>query len=242
VETVDSAAAHDDSQQQDEEYQVNPVGAGLAVLGALCAIISVFLPLVDATGGFGGVQKNSLIQASAGAAARYIIAAAVILSLTWRYHTQRLPKIGVAIAGAIVIAMAIADHNNKDLFTLYPIDPSTNSPDATAGGQEYPAGLALYVAGVGGGLALLGGWWMKTRSDWIGELPTPVATSSFPPPPMPPELLPETGKKCPDCAEMVKVDARVCRFCGYRFDQAPVAKHKATTTSRARSHHHRVDR
>jgi hypothetical protein len=27
-------------------------------------------------------------------------------------------------------------------------------------------------------------------------------------------------KTCPDCAEDVKAAARVCRFCGYRFDQA----------------------
>jgi uncharacterized protein UPF0547 len=25
-------------------------------------------------------------------------------------------------------------------------------------------------------------------------------------------------KRCPDCAERIKVDARVCRHCGYRFD------------------------
>ena len=31
------------------------------------------------------------------------------------------------------------------------------------------------------------------------------------------------GKKCPDCAESVKVDARVCKHCGKRFDAPPSA-------------------
>ena len=34
---------------------------------------------------------------------------------------------------------------------------------------------------------------------------------------------PEGFQRCPDCAELIMEDARVCRFCGYRLAPAPRA-------------------
>lgn len=31
-------------------------------------------------------------------------------------------------------------------------------------------------------------------------------------------------KKCPDCAEMIKIDAKVCRHCGRRFSPLEIAE------------------
>jgi hypothetical protein len=51
-------------------------------------------------------------------------------------------------------------------------------------------------------------WHTVTRKKWVeaGVLPPKTAT-------------PAEFKKCPDCAEEIRVDARVCRFCGYRFGE-----------------------
>jgi hypothetical protein len=40
----------------------------------------------------------------------------------------------------------------------------------------------------------------------------------------------EETKKCPDCAEEIKAEAKVCRFCGKRFDEAEVIETTGSTT------------
>jgi hypothetical protein len=61
-------------------------------------------------------------------------------------------------------------------------------------------------------------WIWGFALSWIGT----IIVMSQPPPLEPPVLHPHTGslpalKRCPRCAEDVKVAARVCRFCGHSF-------------------------
>lgn len=45
-----------------------------------------------------------------------------------------------------------------------------------------------------------------------------------------PSVTESAEKVCPDCAEAVKAQARVCRFCGYRFDTASASRKSAADT------------
>ena len=50
-----------------------------------------------------------------------------------------------------------------------------------------------------------------TRTKGLSEVGTPSEFN--------PDVL---TKKCPDCAEAIKIEARVCRFCGRNFELSEV--------------------
>jgi len=66
-------------------------------------------------------------------------------------------------------------------------------------------------------------WWIFGASLFIVALPWAILLKS-----KKEELetsrVSEGMKKCPECAELVKKDARVCRFCGYEFYPKPVTQ------------------
>lgn len=65
------------------------------------------------------------------------------------------------------------------------------------------AGTGIYAVGVGSAMALVGGGIMVFSDAQQEGSPS--------------------MKTCPDCAELILVDARVCKHCGYRFEQVAPA-------------------
>lgn len=66
------------------------------------------------------------------------------------------------------------------------------------------------AAGVSGGLAALGGWLMRNSPATTKMTTVPAVGESTAP-----------TKRCPDCAETVLAEARLCKHCRYRFAGAP---------------------
>lgn len=71
-------------------------------------------------------------------------------------------------------------------------------------------GIALYVLAIGSAFFALGGV-IIALTPQLRQLQRDAGLS-----------LGQPVKRCPDCAESVLAEARVCKHCGYRFDTTPM--------------------
>lgn len=173
------------------------LGRALMVVGAVLGLVSIFLPRADA-GTFSGIEQNTILQASALDGA--LIAIGALLTAVAALRSQERGAAGgmailLGLAG-LAYALFVGLDRGANLRYCAVLEPSVCT-------TEKP-GLGIYALGLAGLLAAAGGFGLRRDSlgyDWADQE--------------------ATHKQCPDCAEEVLAAARVCRFCGHEFAEAP---------------------
>lgn len=212
--------------------QVNPYALGLVVVGAAAMAIAVFLPFNEPNGVFSRVEHNTLIQHGGWP----FIALAIGIAVGGFPASQRRGRwLAWPIALCLIGAWHVFDWaTDKDSRTLYPVGID-GTVDTSKPGTVAPLGVALYVAGVGVAVALIGSLMLlRTHPNRdLDDDPLVAAWAERP------------TKNCPDCAETILADAKVCKHCGYRFAPSshdappkavPAAKPATAKSSKVKCH------
>jgi hypothetical protein len=135
-----------------EPVPVNPIGIGLALIGAALMIIGMFLPRVESQQFF-SAPDNTLIQSGDGwifIALAVFIAVAVYAAIRHRRRTY-------AVLILAVLGIGIATYNGTgERLELSSLNPAAAAAVGVPGEKASP-GTGLYAAGAGSGLAALGG-------------------------------------------------------------------------------------
>jgi hypothetical protein len=180
------------------------------LVGAAVMVISTLLPFDEPTTAFGRVSQNTLIQNGGG---WYVITPAAVIAYTGFRASRRngegwVVPIIFSVLAALIIGYLASD---KGMRTLYPVGLN-GTIDTSGPGVVTNLGIAIYVTGVGVALTLIGAVLIKPSSSDVGVSDEFVQRA----------LADEATKKCPDCAETILDDAKVCKHCGYRFSTTDV--------------------
>lgn len=153
-----------------EDREQNVMALGLTLLGALTAVISLFLPLADAPGIL-PVESNTLVQTDIFAA--IIIAGLALGAAQAAYDYYRSDWAGVRaiIFGGILAIGAILLTRSDGYFELTGPGGDFGLPTTI---EAEPA-IALYVTGAAGLAVAIGGYIMRQSRV---ELPTNTAQNS----------------------------------------------------------------
>jgi hypothetical protein len=177
----------------DDAVEVNRAGIGLAIAGAALLVIAVFLPWAEATK-FSSVGQNTLIQSGDG---WLVIGIAVVIAASLYRTIQRQAKTwSILVLGLIAIGLAVYD-GTGDRLTLQSVDAGSGNIIT----EKANPGIGIYATGAGGALAVFGGFLLAGWGIWPGGAQLPARRM----------------KQCPECAETVLADAKVCKHCGNRF-------------------------
>ncbi len=204
---TDPQADEGEAPAKSDEVDVSPVGMGIAFAGAAAMVIGVFLPAAESTK-FLRVVDNSLIQQAWGWA--FIGLGAAIAAAAYRAYRNRPKTSATILLGFIAIGLAIYLGTTDEVLKLGSEASSSDlqdlglqdSLDALSRTEKASPGVGIYLVGVGGLLAMIGGFQI------LNSEPSTVEG----------DRESEPTKRCPDCSETVLAAAKVCRHCGYRFD------------------------
>lgn len=187
----------------DDTVDVPANAMALALVGAAIVAISMFLPFAEPPESVSRIEQNTLIQHAESWA---LLGFAVAIGATaYRAYTRRRRTWAPLALGVWALAVAIYLGTSEDILTVCPESLLQRCERASPG-------VGIYGAGVGGVLAIIGGWqiWSSKPAALAGDETRGIGQAD-----------PERTKKCPDCAELVQPDARVCKHCGCRFDGGP---------------------
>jgi membrane protease YdiL (CAAX protease family) len=132
----------------------SPLGLGLVIGGALLLALAAFLPFQESSR-FVRVEQNTLIQNGAGWG--LVIGAVIIAALGYRVAQRLSDKtVGLTVVSIGALVGVILTATDKDLRTLYPVNPFTGQIDNSVPGIVSALGIVIYVAGAGAVMAIVG--------------------------------------------------------------------------------------